>query len=92
MIVAIQRIFLAIGKEGCYFLSLIWLAETIKGRRWDVVGEFFDMIEKRIVAPDGFILDASRVFTMLMDERWECVKAGPGHPLPLDYKLDASKG
>lgn len=91
MIAGIQRVLLAMGKEGCYYLSLIYHAEAIKGKPWDVVGEFQDMVDRKMIGPDGFIIDASKVFSLLMDEKWECIKAGEGHPLPLNYVLKSGE-
>ena len=87
MIPSIQRILLSLGESGCYFLSMLWLSEMAKGRQWNVVAEFADMKALGYVGEDGYVLDASAAFTLLMHERWECVKAGDTHPLLLNYQL-----
>jgi hypothetical protein len=89
MIDRAQRVAASIGTYGCYFLALVKIAEDLAGIELDVLREYANARKTGFVGEDAFVLDAGKLFTMLTHggASYEVWKAGPGHSLPLDYKL-----
>lgn len=87
MIQQVQPRAKALGESGCYFLSLCKIAEDYNCLAIYPLENFYACILGKIVAEDATVLDAGAVFSALVQNRehFEVVKAGPGHPLPLDY-------
>ncbi len=86
-----QRAAASIGESGCYFLSILYLAEATTRRAVDALHVYQLAVTAGLIDGDCFVKDAGGIMTLLCDEKWECVKAGPGHPLPLDYSLKAGE-
>jgi hypothetical protein len=82
-----QKIAKALGDSGCYFLSLMQVAEGISSAYLGPIHEAAEAIENGTLGPDCFVKDASAIMSSLTRQRFEVVKAGPGHSLPLDYIL-----
>lgn len=88
MIDGVQKLAKSIGESGCYFLSLCKVAEEIRGVKLGDLLDWADIAMRRgLLGPDCFVLDASGIFALLVIPSPEVVKAGSGHPLPLDYQL-----
>ena len=93
MIQAAQKWLKALGLEGCYFIALCWIAEDMSGTSLDIIREFDKARRLGYVGDDAFVNDAGKLFTLLTGSttRYDVWKAGPGHPLPLDYVLLAGE-
>lgn len=83
-----QRAALTIGKTGCYKLCIDFLAEEINRNQVDILATWTIGRRAGAVANDGTILDAGKLLSVLTGTGWECIKAGPGHPLPLYYQCE----
>jgi len=85
----IQKLAKELGEAGCYYFSLCWLAEDTQGIRLDYLSEYADAKAKGMFDEECFVKDAGKLFTFLCHTpiAYTVVKAGEGHPLPLNYKL-----
>lgn len=89
MINSIQKLAEELGEWGCYFFSLCWLAEDTQGLQLNYLSEYADAKSKGMFDEQCNVTDGGRLFTFLCHTpiSYTVVKAGEGHPLPLDYKL-----
>lgn len=85
MTFGVQKICKSLGESGCYFLSLCKIAEEECGRSIDPVVEAATALDWRILGDDAYVKDADAVMEQLAGGPHTVIKAGPGHPLPLDY-------
>lgn len=81
-----QKAALQIGKTGCYKLSIDFLAGEINRGEVDVLATWAIGRRAGCLGEDATVLDAGKLLTVLTGVGWECIKAGPGHPLPLEYQ------
>lgn len=76
-----QRICESIGSEGCYFLSIVYLAEKILKERVDVL-ELYDVsVYAGIMEPDCFVNKPEKLLQLMVPGKWEVVKVN------LEYEL-----
>ena len=87
MIQSAQTKALALGKEGCYFFSLLYIAEEEGAGPLDVLRVFDEAIASGFVKNNGYVENPSLLMTMLTGAKWDVFKAGPGHNIGLDYAL-----
>jgi hypothetical protein len=82
-----QRASLSIGLRGCYFLSILHLAEetAIARSRPDPLVEYSAAVQAGTLGGDCMVLDAGRLLSGISGIAWTCIKAGPGHDLPVEY-------
>jgi hypothetical protein len=85
MIDGVQKVAKALGAEGCYFLSLLKIAEEITSHRIDPLGAYVAMVKERALRSDCYVLDAAAILTTLTCQEYGVLKAGPGHTIPLSY-------
>ena len=87
MVSNVQGLCARLGAEGCYELSLMWLAERIADREIDVVRAHAEALRDDIVAEDCFVKSPERLLLALTGARFKVVRAGdgPGYVLPLSY-------
>lgn len=69
-----QKQFLAIGKEGCLFLSLIWHAENETGTYIDAYMTYLNMLARGLILENCYVNDIGKVFSLLMGNGWDCFK------------------
>lgn len=83
----VQGLCARLGAEGCYELSLMWLAERIADREIDVVRAHVDALRDGLVEADCFVKSPEGLLLALTGERFKVVRAGdgPGYVLPLSY-------
>jgi len=83
-----QRAALAIGKTGCYFLSILRLAEetTLGHARSDPLVEYESALQAGLISEDCTVLDAGKLLSHVSGVQWTCFKVGPGHSLPVEYQ------
>jgi hypothetical protein len=92
MIEKVQIRCTALGASGCYVLSLMKIAEEITGLEIDVLQVIERMIKIKRLGTDMTVLDAAALMQDLVGVgRFEVLKAGPGHALPLDYKIKSNE-
>jgi len=77
----IQAAAAAIGENGCYFFSL----GKAVGFEGDMLEEYRAAVASEALSATCFVNDAAKILAQLTGSRWDVVKAGPGHPLPLTY-------
>ncbi|MBL8965402.1 MAG: DUF261 family protein [Spirochaetaceae bacterium] len=88
-----QRIAEAIGKEGCYFLSLLRLAETELGDHIDLLDAYGRAIGAGAMREDCYILDGGAILETYLPGAWAVThesadyKPKPGELEILRYDL-----
>ena len=69
-----QKMFLAIGKEGCLFLSMVNAAEDITKSYIDAFVVYRSLVSNGFLREDCYVNDLSKVFSLLTGQIWECTK------------------
>ena len=91
MIEKVQPRAKALGESGCYFLSLCKIAEESPGRAMiDPLVAFFSCLGLGAIGEDAYVSDAAACYAFIAGlpaASVQVLKAGPGHPLPLYYKV-----
>lgn len=83
-----QKIMLALGEGGCYFLCLVRIAEDLhSGHRIDAVQMFLEAVHAGIVRDDCYVVDPAELMRMLYGGRWAWRKEGPDY-LPTDGEFE----
>lgn len=65
-----QKVMEALGKTGCYFLSIIHLAEALTKERIDAVEQFLLALAQGFVKQDCFVVDPGAILSELTGVRW----------------------
>jgi hypothetical protein len=65
-----QKIMEILGRDGCYFLSLVRLAENITGKRIDAIPVYLEAIERQFMDADCFLVQPHRVLEIMTGKRW----------------------
>ena len=91
MIQGIQPLFKSLGEYGCYFLSLCKIAEEERRISVSIVEQAYALQGTGLLGSDCYIKDASAIASTLLKAQVDVIKAGPGHPLALDYTLKAGE-
>ena len=66
-----QKVMAKIGKDGCYFLSIVRAAERITGRRIDAVLVYLNAIDRKWMEYDCYVVDPAALLESLTDKRWK---------------------
>lgn len=88
-----QKIAEAIGAEGCYFLSLLHLAEGQMSGRIDPIEAYELAVSKAVMREDCFILDAGAILELFLVGEWDVrheradYKTGPSELEILKFEL-----
>ena len=69
-----QRDMEAIGKDGCYFLSIIHLAETIRCQPIDAIQIYHHAVEQEWITSDCYIKHPDKLLSYLTSTRWSIRK------------------
>jgi|WetSurMetagenome_2_1015567.scaffolds.fasta_scaffold155098_2 hypothetical protein len=91
MISAIQNLAKIVGADGCYALSCVYIAELIANRPFPALESIRKGQRLGFIDPETTVLDAGAFVSDLTMQKWSCTKSGPGHPLPLDYKIQSNE-
>jgi hypothetical protein len=90
----IQKRASAIGKAGCYYLSVLSLAEELGAGKLDPLDLFDAFASRGWLGPDAFMNDPAAIIGMLTKGPWRVRKAGEGkdtagrpYDLPMAYQL-----
>jgi hypothetical protein len=76
-----QELMKILGESGCYFLSILFLAERITGKKIDPLEMFITCSEKGIVDKDGTVLDAGKVMSVMTGSVFSARKEESGYAL-----------
>jgi hypothetical protein len=76
-----QEIMKILGESGCYFLSILFLAERITGKKIEPIGMFILCNEKKLVENDGTVLDAGKVMSTMTGFNFEAKKTEAVYPV-----------
>lgn len=94
----IQRRAAAIGKTGCYYLSILSLAEQLGAGKLDPLDLFDVFLSRGWVGQDAFMNDPAAILGFLTKQSWKIRKAGDGkdsagkpYDIPLAYTLVAGE-
>jgi hypothetical protein len=66
-----QKVMARIGKDGCYFLSIIRAAERITGQRIDAVKVYLNAIDRKWMEADCYVVDPAALLESLTDKPWK---------------------
>jgi hypothetical protein len=80
-----QQIAIAIGKDGCYFLSIVRLAETFNKRKYDEIELYAEFVTSGLIGEDCYVINPSEMLAALTGERWSVTKE------PSDYRVNAGE-
>ncbi|MBQ7158676.1 MAG: DUF261 family protein [Treponema sp.] len=69
-----QRVAKTLGEYGCYFLSVVKLAEEITGRRIDAIAEFVKMRERKYLDDEATMLNPDGILSDLTGKRFSLHK------------------
>jgi len=69
-----QRIMERIGKDGCYFLCLVRLAEEIIGARIDAINVYLFALDRQWMDQDCYMVQPHRVLEHMTGVRWSVIK------------------
>ena len=70
-----QKLALALGEEGCYFFSLLYIAEQELGRDFDSIGTFDYAMRQGWVASDCYMGNPAGMMTSLLGRRCSISKS-----------------
>jgi hypothetical protein len=87
MTFGIQKLAKALGESGCYFFSILRIAELEGRLSHDPLYEAEIAMAEGTMGADCFVRDAGRLLSSATRDQWTCLKAGPGHELPIDYQI-----
>lgn len=77
-----------IGDAGCYFLSILYLAEKITGRKIDIVAEYNAACDLKQIRADCFVLAPADILSCLTGERWTMEKTVASYiPTPDELEI-----
>ena len=74
-----QRIAEAIGKDGCYFLSLLYLAERQMGSRIDPLEAYELAVAKGFLKADCFVMNPSAILELYIPGTWTVFHEKPDY-------------
>jgi hypothetical protein len=74
-----QRDMEAIGKDGCYFLSIIFLAESILCQPIDAIQTYYHAINQGWMTGDCFMTRPDALLDYLTGSRFSIRKEGPNY-------------
>lgn len=69
-----QRIAEAVGENGCYFLSVIYLAEKISGRKCSHLDVYLEMVAKKYMEKDCYLNAPDKILSDLTGQKWTIEK------------------
>lgn len=87
MLPDIQKWALRVGKTGCYYLCILDIASDEHVAGIDVLAYAPLALSTGWIDIEMTMLRPDLVLGQLTGRRWQVLKAGPGHELPLDYEL-----
>jgi len=69
-----QKEFETIGKTGCYFLSIVHLAEKYTGKYIDAYLAYGSAIKSKVIKEDCYVNDPAALLRMLTGVAWSVTK------------------
>ena len=69
-----QKQFETIGKTGCYFLSIVHIAEKYIGKYIDAFDAYISAIKSKVMKEDCYVLDPGALMRMLTGVAWSVTK------------------
>jgi hypothetical protein len=74
-----QKLMKMLGEYGCYFLSIVHIAEGITGKRIDAIAAYIDAFERKWIDKEATVLDAGSVFSALTGGKYFVSKEGASY-------------
>jgi hypothetical protein len=65
-----QKIMEIIGRDGCYFLCLVKLAEDITGTRIDAIPVYLEAVERQFMDTDCYLVRPDRIMELMTGRQW----------------------
>jgi hypothetical protein len=69
-----QKVMETIGREGCYFLCLVRIAEEITGTRIDAIPVYLHSIDRQWMDKDCYLVQPHRILEHMTGTRWSVRK------------------
>lgn len=63
-----------LGESGCYFLSIVFLAEEILKKPLNPIALYFEFLEKKYITEDCFVSSPEKIFSELVHKRYMVAK------------------
>jgi hypothetical protein len=63
-----------IGREGCYFLCIVRIAEEITGSRIDAVAVYLFAVARQWMDKDCYLVQPHRILEHMTGQRWTPIK------------------
>lgn len=79
-----QKIAEILGENGCYFFSILYLAEKISGKKFNPLDIYLDSLAKRFMEKDCFVNDAGKLLSMLTGQNWRHTKQDASYVVKKD--------
>jgi hypothetical protein len=84
---ATQKDFERIGATGCYFLSIVYIAEEVKAGSIDIYQAYLQAIKDKIINDDCFVNDPAALLRMLTGVKWAVTKENANYQKALGEKV-----
>ena len=75
-----QKLMETLGKTGCYFLSIVHLAENVTKERIDAIEAFLIAFSSGNVQQDCFVVAPGTILSQLSGVRWGMRKEDKAYP------------
>ena len=82
-----QKVMKILGECGCYFLSLVQVAERLTGKRIDAVEAYLDALIKKRTDGEATMLDPAAVLSAMAGGIWTVRKETPDY-VPRDGETE----
>lgn len=77
-----------LGEYGCYFLSIVHIAENITGRRIDAIAAYIDAFERKMIDNEATVLNPGAVISMLTGGKYTVRHEGSTYKTaPNEYEV-----
>lgn len=87
-----QKVMEIIGREGCYFLCLVRIAEEITGSRIDAIAVYLFAVARKFMDQTCYLVDPCKILEHMTGQKWTVTKedrtykAQPGEKEVLRYE------
>jgi hypothetical protein len=74
-----QKLAEALGLAGCYFLSIVYLAEQLTGKPIDALRAFDEALRESAARPDAYLDDPAEILGQMAGGAWTVSKEAPDY-------------
>jgi hypothetical protein len=74
-----QEVMVNLGKYGCYFLSIVHIAEEITEKRIDAIVAYLDGLKQQLIEKDCTVLNPAELLFALTGDHYAVTKETAGY-------------